>query len=442
MVYVRRSGRPAGRTARQLANFPALFGHSIYRYRALAHLCRREIFMKPTHIIVVLVLLTAAHSGTITVSPGDDLDAKIESAQGGDVVLISPGTYGPVSITNKQHSASSYVLVKKNGAGTVTAKAPAITTGSALFMENCSYYVFEDTRFEGGMWGMRIRLSDHMIFKSIEVTATGQEGVHFENAVSYIDMLDCKIWDTGNYNAKWGECIYLGSAANKAWWPDYTHHIWMEDCDLSDCGNGEAVDFKGEVDASTLRNSVIYDIAPGTSDQHNEGAIVLQAIEVSGLERRDNFVEGCEVYNVSGGRFNRGITFMGAGNTIRNNTIYNCAAEGLAGNTWKDAGKTTYVYNNTITNCNPNTDIPGSMTVSNEDNDNPYSPQSWYDAVSVDGALRHRIAPDHRREVRASSYGLDGRRVPQSRQNATAGVFIEVIEHNGAAVATKRLRTR
>ncbi|MBD3393412.1 MAG: hypothetical protein GF418_14875 [Chitinivibrionales bacterium] len=391
------------------------------------------------------ILAVASEAATIVVRPGDNLDAAAESAQGGDVVSVEPGTYGPVSITNRKHSESSYVLITKSGTGTVTVKAPAITTGAALFMEECSYFVFDGIRFEGGMWGMRIRLSDHMIFDAIEVTATGQEGVHFENAVSYIDMLNCTIWNTGNYRPKWGECIYLGSAANKSWWPDYTHHIWIEDCELSECGNGEAVDFKGEVDASTLRSCVIHDIAPGTNEQYNEGAVVLQAIEVDGLSRRDNFVENCEVYNVSGGRFNRGIVFMGAGNTIRNNTIRDCADAGIFGNTWKDKGQTTYVFNNTIAACNPNENIPAEMAVSRTDRENPYAPQSWHTAVRAGPESPQCIVTARRGTVRVSAYGLNGRSLSRDSahgRTARSGVWIEVVEYGTRSIVSKRIFTR
>jgi hypothetical protein len=330
-----------------------------------------------------MALALTAQAATIEVNPGDDLDAEIESAQGGDIIRISPGTYGPINLSNIRHSSSDYVLIENAGTGAVIVRNESISGGSALEMNNCSYFVFSNIRFEGGMWGMFIYQSDHLIFSSCEITATGQEGIHIFDGSSYVDILGCRIWDTGHFNSQWGECIYLGSASNKSWWPDYTHHIWIENSEMYECGNSEGVNMKGEVDASTVRNCRIHDLAPGTASQYNEGAVSLETTTAPDITRRDNFVENCEIYNIQSGRFPRGIAFFGIGNTIRNNTIRDCASIGLYGNSYENRGFTTYLYNNTISGCNPDVQIAGELNVSESDRANPYSPQSWYGSVHI-----------------------------------------------------------
>jgi hypothetical protein len=135
------------------------------------------------------------------------------------------------------------------------------------------------------------------------------------------------------------------------------------------CGYGEAINLKGEVSHTTIRGNRIYDIQPGIDGQYNEGAISLEGNHRSRQPDQPKGKLGGRQSHLQcgGGGWPHGITFFGNGNVIRNNTIEYVTGTGIRGNTWQDQGLLTYVYNNNVSNCGTNINIPSSMTVSFDD---------------------------------------------------------------------------
>jgi parallel beta-helix repeat protein len=257
-----------------------------------------------------------------------------------------------------------------------------------LELNNCSYIVFEGITFTNSMWGIYVKNSEHVLIRNNEIYYTGQEGCHLGRSSKYIDVIGNTIHNTGKFNSKWAEGVYVGSGSyGRNNFPDNCEYIWVEGNHIYETGNAEGINVKGESFHVTVRNNKIHDIHPGTSEQYNQAGITVEGTENSIKnnyrlsEKRDVWVENNTIENVSDGYadWNNGIMFFGTGVYILNNTISNCTNKGIFGNNWKNLGHQNYVYGNTISGCGTNVVIDSEVKVIETDpGKNPHSPQKWY----------------------------------------------------------------
>ena len=346
------------------------------------------------YIFFMCIGILYSNAATISVYPGDNLNTKINSASGGDIVLVKPGTYyQSIKIENKNFSSSNPVIVKKDGTGTV------LINGSSwiqLDIINCSYWVFEGLKIDkqnansAGIW---IKDSDHIIIKNSVITRVGQAGIHV-NTSSYIDIIDNEISYTGKTQPAYGEGIYVGSGSTSAPFPDRNDYIWIEGNEIFECAYGEGINIKSEVFHCTVKGNTVHHIHPSTTTQLNQAAISINDANLSVRNSyylntsRDVWVENNTVYSVSGGQrsgWNNGIFFGGTGVYVLNNTVYNCADYGIIGHKWNNLGIQNYVYGNTTysNGTNVSIDLILSVSYSNPGN-NPNSKQTWYGGGSGD----------------------------------------------------------
>lgn len=341
-----------------------------------------------------LILLTfgmifqANQAGIVVVKPGDDLNLIVNNANGGDTVLVKPGSYAQVNLSDKNFSEQKPLIVRADGSGTVIIKGDTIRKGSALEINNCSFIVFEGLTFTNAMWGIYVKNSSNIVLLNNEIYSTGQEGCHIGRSSQYVDVIGNKIHNTGKFNSKWAEGVYVGSGSyGRSNFPDNCEYIWIEGNHIFETGNAEAVNIKAESFHVTVRNNKIHDIHPGTSEQYNQAAITVEGGENSInnnyrlSEKRDVWIENNIIENVSGGYsdWNNGIMFFGTGVYILNNTISNCADKGIYGNNWKNLDHQNYVYGNTIINCGTGIYLHPELKINeSEPGKNPHSPQKWY----------------------------------------------------------------
>lgn len=341
-----------------------------------------------------LILLTfgmifqANQAGIVVVKPGDDLNLIVNNANGGDTVLVKPGSYAQVNLSDKNFSEQKPLIVRADGSGTVIIKGDTIRKGSALEINNCSFIVFEGLTFTNAMWGIYVKNSSNIVLLNNEIYSTGQEGCHIGRSSQNVDVIGNKIHNTGKFNSKWAEGVYVGSGSyGRSNFPDNCEYIWIEGNHIFETGNAEAVNIKAESFHVTVRNNKIHDIHPGTSEQYNQAAITVEGGENSInnnyrlSEKRDVWIENNIIENVSGGYsdWNNGIMFFGTGVYILNNTISNCADKGIYGNNWKNLDHQNYVYGNTIINCGTGIYLHPELKINeSEPGKNPHSPQKWY----------------------------------------------------------------
>ena len=340
-----------------------------------------------TIVLTFGILLQSAQAGKIVVSPGDDLNEILNNAKGGDLVLIKSGTYKNVTISNKRFTVENPLVVRSYDSSAVLISGNTVSKGCSLEFINCSYIVIEGLTFTNSMWGIYVKSSDHIIIRNNEVYGTGQEGIHIGRSSKYVDIIGNTIHNTGLFNSKWAEGVYVGSGSySGSNFPDNCEYVWIENNHIYETGNAEGINVKGESFHVTVRNNKIHDIHPGTLEQYNQAGITVEGTANSIennyrlSERRDIWVENNTVFNVSGGYsdWNNGIMFFGTGVYILNNTIYNCANKGIFGNNWKNIGLQNYVYGNNVYDCSTIMDIDPELKISKTDPGlNPHSRQKW-----------------------------------------------------------------
>jgi len=334
------------------------------------------------------VMFQPTQAGSVVVNPGEDLNLIINNANGGDTVLIKPGTYSQVKLEEKNFSEHEPLIVRADGSGNVIIAGNSVSGGSAVELNKCSFIVFEGITFTNTMWGIYVKNSSNIILLNNEIYDTGQEGCHVGRSSKYVDVIGNKIHSTGKFNSKWAEGVYVGSGSySEVNFPDNCEYIWIEGNHIYETGNAEAVNIKAESFHVTVRNNKIHDIHPGTSEQYNQAAITVEGGENSInnnyrlSEKRDIWIENNTIENVSGGYsdWNNGIMFFGTGVYILNNTIKNCTNRGIYGNNWKNLGLQNYVHGNTVSDCGQNMVIHPELKVTESNpGSNPHSPQKWY----------------------------------------------------------------
>jgi len=334
------------------------------------------------------VMFQPTQAGSVVVNPGEDLNLIINNANGGDTVLIKPGTYSQVKLEEKNFSEHEPLIVRADGSGNVIIAGNSVSGGSAVELNKCSFIVFEGITFTNTMWGIYVKNSSNIILLNNEIYDTGQEGCHVGRSSKYVDVIGNKIHSTGKFNSKWAEGVYVGSGSyGRSNFPDNCEYIWIEGNHIFETGNAEAINVKSECFHVTLRNNKIHDIRPGTSEQYNQAAITVEGGENSLKnnyrldEKRDVWIENNTIENVSGGYsdWNNGIMFFGTGVYILNNTIKNCTNRGIYGNNWKNLGHQNYVYENNVSDCGQNMVIHPELKVTESNpGGNPHSPQKWY----------------------------------------------------------------
>lgn len=340
-------------------------------------------------LLIFGIFIMKIQAEEIIVSPGEDLNLILNNASAGDSVLVKKGEYAALSITDKKFSAQKPLVVRAEISGKVVIKGKTVSRGSSLEMYNCSYVIIEGLAFTNSMWGIYVKNSDHILLRSNEIYLTGQEGCHVGRSSKYVDVIGNEIHNTGLFNPKWAEGVYVGSGSygGSNRFPDNCEYIWVEGNHIYETGKAEGINVKGECFHVTVRNNNIHDIRPGTAEQYNQAAITVEAFDNSmknnyrTTEKRDVWIENNSIRNVSGGYsdWNNGIMFFGSGVYVLNNTVSNCTNRGIFGNNWKNAGLQDYVYGNKVSECGTAMELQSGLKISESDpGENSNSPQNWY----------------------------------------------------------------
>ncbi len=320
--------------------------------------------------------------------PSDDLISVINMAKGGDTIMVTAGTYSALHIQDLNFTAEKPLVIKSIEKGGAVIKSETIKSGSTLEIRNCSYIKLDGFVIEGGLWGVYIKSSDHIILMDNEVKETGQEGIHIGYSSKYIDVIGNHVHDTGNTNPKWGEGIYVGSGSygRNRNFPDNCEYVWIENNIVHDCGKGDGINIKGESFHITVIGNEVYNISPGTEVQYNQAAISIESAGNSVEnnyrldELRDVWIINNTVHDVSGGYSNwdNGIMFTGTGSFVVGNTVYNCDNHGIYGNDYSALPLPTYLYGNSVHSCGEANQYNSGLIIKEEDpGANPNMKQQW-----------------------------------------------------------------
>ncbi len=324
-------------------------------------------------------------AATIAVADGDNLQAKIDAATGGDVLLLGNGPYAGFTITDRRFTADRPLVIKA-APGAHPLIRGTDYRGHLAKLSRSSYLVFDGLTFAHTNQPVYCVSVDHLILVNLEIHDTGQEAIHLRGDSRQVDIRHCRIHDTGHREPQWSEGIYVGMGQ-----PPYENveHVWIEGNDISRTGNSEGINLKARTYHVTIRGNKVHEIAPGTATQYNEAAISCEAADRTfkpGVDP-DIWIEHNEIYDVSFGRWANGLKVSTMGGRIVGNAIHDCAQFGIAFNAY-DNGPGVFparLFDNVIARCAAG--AVSATVLPQEPGDpgvNPNRPQTWYQIAGTD----------------------------------------------------------
>ena len=160
---------------------------------------------------------------TVTVDTASELESALENASAGDKIVIAAGTYiGNFKLEKSGTQNKPIWLV-----GESASNMPVIdgddynnNTGLAIDGEDAggvSYIYIQDIEVTNAKTGISVDQADYVTIDNVEVYDVGQSAIHLRDGSEYNIVKNSYIHDTGLYNVKYGEGIYIGSDYTK--WP-------------------------------------------------------------------------------------------------------------------------------------------------------------------------------------------------------------------------------
>ncbi|NOU67990.1 DNRLRE domain-containing protein [Paenibacillus sp. LMG 31461] len=148
----------------------------------------------------------------------------MKNAVAGSVILLAPGNYvGDRSTSgdpggqglfysDKNGTASNPIVLKScDAANPAVLKGVNVNDGSYGIHLTGNYWQIRDVEITQAQKGIIIDNGNNNLLNNVEVHNVGDEGVHFRDGSSYNTLSYSLIYDTGLYQAGYGEGAYVGS---------------------------------------------------------------------------------------------------------------------------------------------------------------------------------------------------------------------------------------
>jgi len=162
---------------------------------------------------------------TTTVSTSTELEDALENAEPGDKIVIASGTYtGNFELTTSGTQSLPIWVVAEDSTDMPILDGDDSDNNTVLSIDGTdqddgiSYIYIEDILVTGGRTGISFDMVNYSTVDNVEVYGVGQAGIHLRDGSSYNIVKNSNVHDTGLYNVKYGEAIYIGSDYTK--WPD------------------------------------------------------------------------------------------------------------------------------------------------------------------------------------------------------------------------------
>lgn len=269
--------------------------------------------------------------GQIRVNDVTSLQAALDNATAGDVIVVAPGVYAPSgSLVEEFAGGNRRAYFRADASGSENApivlKAedptnPPVIRG--LHVRNSDYllwirgdhWIVEDLILEQGGKGLMLDGSSNSVISRLVVFNIGEEGIHLRSGTSSTVVEDCKISDTGMTRPGLGEGIYIGSDGRH--WSSFDRSCdnnVIRRCEVRTC-TAECIDIK-----EGTRNSIVEDC-------------LFYGARISGENFADSFIDlkgvGAHVrnnrfYKQSNETVTRGVAIVhrSRGTTAEDNLIY------------------------------------------------------------------------------------------------------------------------
>lgn len=159
----------------------------------------------------------------IEVNSASQLTSALKNASAGDKIVIAPGTYiGNFDLEVSGSKNKPIWIVGEDVKNMPILDGDDYTNSYALSINGedtggIDYIYVQNIKVTNGRGGIFVDQADYVTIDNIEVYDIGQAGIHIRDGSEYNIVKNSYIHDTGIYNVKYGEGIYIGSDYTK--WP-------------------------------------------------------------------------------------------------------------------------------------------------------------------------------------------------------------------------------
>lgn len=155
---------------------------------------------------------------TVAVASAAQLTAALQNALPGDVIVMGDGTYTGNFFATRSGTAEQRIVLC-GSRSTVIQTGSTSTLGFALSVR-ASYWTLAGFTVTNAQQGVAVEGGTRNDITNLAVHGTGQEAIKLYKVSTYNTVQNNRIYNTGLWNAEWGEGVYVGSYYGH--WPQYS----------------------------------------------------------------------------------------------------------------------------------------------------------------------------------------------------------------------------
>ena len=198
--------------------------------------------------------LASVSWNVVKVNSADALSSALSNAAAGDKIVIAAGTYrGKFKLKKGGLKDNPIWIVAENASDMPILDGGDYNNGTAFAIdgddnvEGISYIYIQNIKVTNGRGGITVDHANYVTIDGVEAYGVGQAGIHLRDGSKYNIVKNSYIHDTGLYNVKYGEGVYIGSDYTK--WP----------------GGRSKSEYDPKVDYAQIINNTI---GPGVTAEH------------------------------------------------------------------------------------------------------------------------------------------------------------------------------
>jgi len=160
----------------------------------------------------------------VKVSDSNELSKAFSNAAPGDKIVIAAGTYaGKFKLKKGGLKDKPIWIVAEDASAMPLLDGGDINNGTTLAIdgddnaEGISYIYVQNIKVTNGRGGITVDHAHYVTIDGVEVYNVGQAAIHLRDGSQYNIVKNSYLHDTGLYNVKYGEGVYIGSDYKK--WP-------------------------------------------------------------------------------------------------------------------------------------------------------------------------------------------------------------------------------
>jgi len=190
---------------------------------------------------------------TVEVDTASELEDALEDASAGDKIVIASGTYeGNFKLETGGSQNKPIWIVGESSTNMPILDGDDHNNSTTLAIDGedaggISYVYVENIKVTNARTGIAVDQADYVTIDDVEVYEVGQSAIHLRDGSQYNIIKNSYIHDTGLYNVKFGEGVYIGSDYTK--WP----------------GGSSSSEYDPAVDYAQILNNVI---GPNVTAEH------------------------------------------------------------------------------------------------------------------------------------------------------------------------------